>query len=57
MSTFCDRIREQAGIKNRFYVELQGTSGGLTLWLKKEVDVRIVMETQNLIDCEIRLKH
>lgn len=35
MSTFCDRIREQAGIKNRFYVELQGTSGGINLVVEK----------------------
>lgn len=44
-------------MKNGLYVKPQGTSEGLALWWKEEVDVKIVKVTHNLIYCEIKLKN
>ena len=45
-----EKFRKRMGFGESMYVEPEGLSGGLALWWKKEVMVRVLIGNKNLID-------
>lgn len=52
---FCEKIREQIRMVKAYYIGPRGISGGVTLWWRDEVNIKIRTTTHNLVDCEVRL--
>ncbi|OMO87944.1 reverse transcriptase [Corchorus capsularis] len=51
-----DRMRRRIGFANGICVEPEGLSGGLCLWWKDDVDVKVLKISKNLIHVRVRNK-
>ena len=45
-----DRLRKIMRYDSKYYVDLEGLNGGLTLWWNKEVEVKVLEAIKNGID-------